>query len=279
MLKTIQLLIILYFLSLSSISHAHKKGGQVTYLANEGVMLTAAGNKVLFDPFFHNDYNNYQLVPEDILTAIMNNKPPYDDINAIFVSHSHGDHFAADDMVAYLQKYSSTKLIAPNQAIDAMKELIGFDRIESQITSIELSYGDQPINFTIDDLSIDALRVPHAGWPGRADVSNIVYRVSIIGEEPNQENTVIHMGDADPNDDHFRPYKELWQLKQTQIAFPPYWFFLSAEGRDILDTRINTLNSIGVHVPVNVPTDLKDSGRDFFSKPSETRPLNKKHSH
>jgi L-ascorbate metabolism protein UlaG (beta-lactamase superfamily) len=277
--KTLKLLTVFCLYPFFQFANAHDNDEQVTYLANEGIMVTSAGNKVLFDPFFHNDYNNYQLVPEDILTAIMNNQAPYNNISAIFVSHAHGDHFAADDMVDYLKKNRSTKLVAPDQAIDAMKELAGFSLIKSQITPIGLSYGDQPINFTIDNLIVDALRVPHAGWPGRADVSNIVYRVSVAGVEPNEENTIIHMGDADPNDDHFRPYKELWQLKETQIAFPPYWFFLSAEGRDILDTRINALKSIGVHVPVNVPQNLKDSGRDYFSKPTETRHLKQAHNH
>lgn len=271
LLATICLLLVILPLS------AHED--HATYLANEGVLIASAENKVLFDPFFHNSYNNYQLVPEDILAAIMNNQEPYDDITAIFVSHAHGDHFAAEDMVAYLKQYSSTKLIAPSQAVEAMKKLSDFDQIRSQITAIDLRYGDPAKSFTVNGLSVDALRIPHAGWPGRADVSNIVYRVSMSATDSNESNTVIHMGDADPNDEHFRPYKELWQLKQTQMAFPPYWFFLSAEGRDIIDTRINALKSIGVHVPVNVPQNLKDSSRDYFSKPTETRELRSGQSH
>jgi L-ascorbate metabolism protein UlaG (beta-lactamase superfamily) len=242
-------------------------------------MVTSAGHKILFDPFFHNDYNNYQLVPEDIVDAIMNNQPPYDNIDAIFVSHAHGDHFAARDMVSYLLAHPSVKLIAPDQAVEQMLEFRDYNKIKSQVTSISLEYGDEAITFQVDGLSVDALRIPHAGWPDRANISNIVYRVSLEGEKPETNNTVIHMGDADPEDDHFRPYNALWQLKTTQRAFPPFWFFLSAEGRDILDTRINALESTGVHVPVNVPKNLTDSGRDFFSKPLQTRPLNDQHSH
>ena len=263
-------------IGIPALAHDDHKG-EASYLANEGVMITSAGNKILFDPFFHNDYNNYQLVPEDIVKALMANEAPYDNIDAIFVSHAHGDHFAATDMVKYLGMHKTTKLIAPAQAVEAMAKLEGFDSIQSQITSITLEYGDKPKNFNIDNLSVDALRVPHAGWPGRAEVSNIVYRVSLKSEDNKTMDTVIHMGDADPNDVHFRPYKELWLAKKTQIAFPPFWFFLSAEGRDILDSRINTEHSIGVHVPVDVPQDLKNSGRDYFSKPGETRSLEHDH--
>ncbi|TDF37614.1 MBL fold metallo-hydrolase [Alteromonadaceae bacterium M269] len=275
MLSKIRFFSLITLFMMSSNSWAHDNhGGEATYLANEGVMISSAGHKILFDPFFHNDYNNYQLVPEDIVKALMANQAPYNDIDAVFISHAHGDHFAADDMVKYMGLNKSVKLIAPDQAIEAMTKLEGYEAIKNRITSIQLEYKDAPQTFEVDGLSIDALRIPHAGWPGRADVSNIVYRVVLTSDDPkNPSDTVIHMGDADPNDEHFRPYKELWMAKKTQVAFPPFWFFLSAEGRDILDTRINTEKSVGVHVPVNVPQNLKDTGKDYFSKPGETRAL------
>jgi len=42
---------------------AHEKHATATYLANEAVLISVAEHKVLFDPFFHNDYGTYQLVP------------------------------------------------------------------------------------------------------------------------------------------------------------------------------------------------------------------------
>ena len=42
---------------------AHEKHATATYLANEAVLILVAEHKVLFDPFFHNDYGTYQLVP------------------------------------------------------------------------------------------------------------------------------------------------------------------------------------------------------------------------
>jgi hypothetical protein len=83
----------------------------------------------------------------------------------------------------------------------------------------------------------------------------------------------MHMGDADPDDYHYLPYKAFWQKKSTDINFPPYWFLYSAEGRDILDNIIGAKANVGVHVPMEVPRQLIQSGRNYFSKPGENKSL------
>ncbi|MFQ3206223.1 MAG: L-ascorbate metabolism protein UlaG (beta-lactamase superfamily) [Glaciecola sp.] len=259
----------LFTVSSSPLLLAHEKEATATYLANEGVMISAGNVKVLFDPFFHNDYGIYQLVPEKIINSIMSNTVPYNDISAIFVSHAHGDHFAEDDMLTYMLTHKKVELVAPTQAIVEMQKLDGFKQIEKRITRIELAYKQQPISFTLQGIKVDAVRIPHAGWPGRAEISNIVYRVTLPAVVEHDALTFIHMGDADPNDSHFRPLAEFWSVQEATIAFPPYWFFLSATGNYILDYRINAETSIGVHVPRNVPAPLIMSKKPYFSQPGE----------
>jgi L-ascorbate metabolism protein UlaG (beta-lactamase superfamily) len=273
---------------------AHNNETTATYLANEGVMIAVGDVKVLFDPFFHNDYGTYQLVPEKIMNAIMSNAAPYDNISAIFVSHAHGDHFAEQDMLAYMLKHPAVQLVAPTQAIAEMQKLAQFDKIKDRITAIDLAYKDKPISFTLDvtkmnstnatkvkldgietdSIKVDAVRIPHAGWPGRAEVSNIVYRVTMPTQHSalanqHEQPTFIHMGDADPNDVHFRPLTDFWNLQETTVAFPPYWFFLNSTGNYILDYRINAEKSIGVHVPKQIPASLIRSEKAYFSVPGE----------
>lgn len=255
---------------------AHEKEATATYLANEGVMISAGNVKVLFDPFFHNDYGTYQLVPEKIINSIMSNIAPYNDISAIFVSHAHGDHFAEDDMLTYMLTHKKVELVAPTQAIVEMQKLDGFKQIEKRITRIELAYKQQPTSFMVKGIKVDAVRIPHAGWPGRAEISNIVYRVTLPAVAEHDALTFIHMGDADPNDSHFRPLAEFWSVQKSTIAFPPYWFFLSATGNYILDYRINAETSIGVHVPKNVPAPLIMSKKPYFSQPGEVIKLQHK---
>ena len=81
----------------------------------------------------------------------------------------------------------------------------------------------------------------------------------------------MHMEDVDSDNSHFRRLEAHWQQKITDTAFPPYCFFSSAQGNDILNNRINAKAHIGVHVPVNVPRQLKASGKDYFSTVGDKR--------
>jgi hypothetical protein len=59
---------------------------------------------------------------------------------------------------------------------------------------------------------------------------------------------------------------------------PPYWFFLSGEGRRILRERIDADQVIGMHVPANLPDDRASRQKslqdvDLFTQPGETRTL------
>lgn len=264
------LIILLVLLSLNL--NAHEHSASATYLGNEGVMIENGDSKIVFDPFFHNGFNTYQLVSEETRQAIFSGKVPYDGIDAIFISHAHGDHFSAEDILKFLLKNSQAQLIAPTQAIEKIMAIENSEKVKGQITGISLQRGDKAQTLNIDDLLIEVVRIPHAGWPSRADVSNLVFRVTLSDNV-----TIMHMGDADPNDEHFKPYKDHWLKNKTNTAFPPYWFFISEEGPMILDEHINTDKSIGIHVPINVPESLKLTDESYFSKPGEKQAINHKH--
>ena len=250
--------------SQSELSKLELVKDRVTYLGNEAIMVRAGENKVLFDPFFHNVFSTYQLVPTKIVDALMSATAPYDNIDLIFISHAHGDHFSAGDLLSFLQKHKNSELVAPGQAVAQLAELDGFKQIKDQITSIELEYQDPPTSLSAGGIEFDVVRIPHAGWPQRAEVANLVYRVELA-----KGATIIHMGDADPNDSHFKPLITHWQSKHTDAAFPPYWFLSNASGQMILSERIQADENIGIHVPVAVPRGLRRSGAKYFSNPGE----------
>jgi L-ascorbate metabolism protein UlaG (beta-lactamase superfamily) len=249
----------------------------ITYVANEAVLITNGNKKVLFDPFFHQAFGTYQLVPEKTKKAIFNSTPPYDNLTAIIISHAHGDHFAADDVLRYLQKHPKTQLIAPQQAVTELRALDGIIQILPQVTSVKLAFNQTPKSIEVAGLLVDVVRIPHAGWPSRAGIENLVFRVTLTHLDTSI--TVMHMGDADPDADHYLPFKDHWQKRVSDTALPPYWFYFSAEGRDILSNILNTKNSIGIHVPIAIPRQLKSSGQNYFSLPGEVRKINQHHNH
>jgi L-ascorbate metabolism protein UlaG (beta-lactamase superfamily) len=274
-LRLVTLAATLLFMLVSRVAVSHDNHtSSATYLGNAAILVQGEQTKLLFDPFFHKDFSIYQLVPDDIRQAIFQGTPPYNNINFVFISHAHDDHFSAIDLLNYLNRHTQVQLVAPKQAIDKLMALREFKSYEESLLprlhAVLLGYGDMAWSKTISNTRVSAVRIPHAGWPGRAEVENLVFRVTL-----NDGITVMHMGDADPDDEHYLPYKLHWQQQVTDTAFPPYWFFFSAEGRDILDELINAKQHIGVHVPVEVPKRLMASKKLFFSKPGQTKKIHK----
>ena len=129
-----------------------------------------------------------------------------------------------------------------------------FDRV----TIFNLEYGDAPVFVRTDDLLIEAVHVPHSGWPtARTDVQNIAFRITL-----EDTSTVLHLGDADARLVHFEQDENFWDERRVDLAFPPYWFFRSADGREILEDWVRASRSIGIHVPA-------EFGEDASTIPSE----------
>ncbi|MCP4045633.1 MAG: MBL fold metallo-hydrolase [Gammaproteobacteria bacterium] len=246
------------------------------YMANEGLMVVQGETKVVFDPLFRNGYGQYQLLPKAMEEALFAGEPPFDGIDAVFISHHHGDHFSPKDILRLLKAQPGIHLYAPIQAVNGMRKVADTQdkRVFERVTAVELAYKDAPVTLKMEGLIIEAVRIPHAGWPnGRLDVENISWRVTL-----NEATTVVHMGDADPNDVHFERDVTYWDKRHTHMAFPPYWFFSSTVGNGILKNRIKPDHSVGVHVPVSIsktpnlrPLELR--GHDLFTEPGEKREI------
>jgi L-ascorbate metabolism protein UlaG (beta-lactamase superfamily) len=244
------------------------------YMANEGLMVVQGDTKVVFDPLFRNSYGQYQLLPKLMEEALFAGAPPFDGIDAVFISHYHGDHFSPVDVLRLLKSQPTIQLYAPSQAVTVLSSVAGEQdkHILDRVTSVNLAYKETPVTLEMEGLLIEAVRIPHSGWPtGRLDVENISWRVTL-----NETTTVLHMGDADPNEIHFKRDTAYWDKRHTDMAFPPYWFFSSKGGREILENRIKPNHSVGIHVPVTIPAD--SAGRpeqlrayDLFTQPGESR--------
>ncbi len=263
-------------LAFSGQSYAAESTARVLYLANEGVMISKGDVKILFDPLFDTSYGQYQLLPKQMEKDLFSATPPFDGVVAVFVSHYHGDHFSPELMLSFLKSREDIKLYAPTQAVSALHAVAGAQdqAVFERVTGIDLEHGDEPLSLTVGDLLIEAAFIPHSGWQQRPiEVKNLAFRVTL-----DEEITVLHMGDADPDPEHFSQNRNYWVDGEHHLALPPYWFFDSVGGRLILDEYIKPGHAIGVHVPVAIPDDPSKRpdeliGFDLFTEPGESREI------
>ena len=244
------------------------------YLANAGVMVEKGDAKVLFDPFFRNDYGAYDLVPTATEEAIFAGLPPWDGVDAIFISHHHSDHFDPALVVAFLVKWPEVEAFAPQQAVDVLLSSGSAidDSVLHRIHGLALDRDSDAVAIEANGLEIEAVYVAHAGWPSRhTEADNIVFRVTL-----DSATTIVHLGDADKDRSHYDPHREFWKAKRTQVAFAPVWLLLTDPGRFVLDEYVDAEHAIGVHVDNRVPDEPADrsanfDGLDIFTQPGETR--------
>jgi L-ascorbate metabolism protein UlaG (beta-lactamase superfamily) len=255
---------------------AHESAARAHYLANEGVMVEHGETKVLFDPLFNESFGQYRLVSDHLRRALFAGEPPWDGVDAVFISHYHDDHFSPQDLIEFLRVREDVHLYAPAQAVAALRAVDGADdeSLARRLHAVALAYGDDPERIEMPGLLIEAVRIPHAGWPDRAaDVENIAWRVTL-----DERTTVLHLGDADTKDAHFAPHEAHWRQRRLHMAFPPYWYFLSREGLRVLRERLRPMHAVGIHVPVTVPEDPAEREEglrevDLFTRPGETRDI------
>jgi len=218
------------------------------YLANAGVLISHGETKIVFDPLFDEDFGVYERVPMDIEDALFAGTPPFDGLDAVFVSHHHGDHFSPERMVQLLKAHPDLQLFGPRQAIESMPIDVNDMAMQARLHPVTLDFGGE-FTLEFDDIEVNAVRIPHAGWPTRhADIENISFRVSL-----DELATVLHMGDAHTDPIFFDKQAEYWAERQLHLALPPYWYFLSNDGKTILDNHIHADEVFGVHVPKDVP--------------------------
>jgi len=250
------------------------------YLANEGVLISNGDVKVIFDPLFDDSYGQYQLVPEKMEQDLFAGVAPFDGIDAVFVSHHHGDHFAPAAMLSFLKARDAIRFYAPAQAVAALRSIASAEdaAVFERVTAFSMENSSEPQTITVGSLLVEAVRIPHSGWPTRfSEVENIVFRVTL-----DDDVSVLHFGDADPDPAHFASHAGHWEGHEPTLALPPYWFFVSSGGQSILEQYIDAEHTTGIHVPVSMPDDpagrpAEIQGFDLFTEPGETRELGTKH--
>ena len=223
----------------------------VTYIANEGVLISAGDKQVLIDGL-HREYKPaYLFPPPELLSALEQARDPYNKINVVLVSHLHLDHFHPESVGLHLKNNKSAQLVSSEQIVNGVKEkFAGFGEIASRVRQVTPEWKSQtPV--ALDGIKIKILGLRHSGsnftW-----IQNLGHVIEIGGKK------LLHIGDADMTAENFSSFR--LHEENIDIAFIPYWFLLSANGRSLVLDQFRPKQIIAVHVP---PAEAETATREI----------------
>jgi len=223
----------------------------VTYIANEGVLISAGDKQVLIDGL-HREYKPaYLFPPPELLSALEQARDPYNKINVVLVSHLHLDHFHPESVGLHLKNNKSAQLVSSEQIVNGVKEkFAGFGEIASRVRQVTPAWKSQtPV--ALDGIKIKILGLRHSGsnftW-----IQNLGHVIEIGGKK------LLHIGDADMTAENFSSFR--LHEENIDIAFIPYWFLLSANGRSLVLDQFRPKQIIAVHVP---PAEAETATREI----------------
>lgn len=214
-------------------------GVTITFLANEGVMLSAGGRKVLIDALFLKYGPEYAVPADSTLVSLQRARIPFDSVDVILVTHRHGDHFHPVPMAAHLRANPRATLLTSQQVIDSLRGQLSAEELRSPRIMSRTTAPGMKRRESIAGIAVELLGLPHAGTRHRI-VEHLGYVVEIGGRR------VLHVGDTDVTEANFAPFR--LDTARIDVALFPNWVVTSEEGRRVIERWIRPRQVVAFHV-------------------------------
>lgn len=234
----------------------------VTYISNCGFLIQIKDKKLLFDIESPDKAFDKQTVLK-VYELLYENKAPFNDINAVFISHSHSDHFGAEELSKYMAENSKVKLYTVQNVNEEMVKTGHFKSIENRIYVVD-PYETGIVTQNIDNINVDFLGLYHAGAPNYIS-KDFSFVISYGGVN------IFYMSDIDPSyADNLKVVKK-WSDKCIKIdlfftpdvnLFPNQW---SPFGYEVIRDIIKPKKIIATHLDPKAIDESEKKIKDFFS--------------
>lgn len=212
----------------------------VTYISNDGVMISDGDKVVLIDAIHRMDASSGWITPPlSEITKIENANAPYDQVDLVLVTHNHGDHYSIAAINNHLTNNPHARLIAPPQVAANFPG-------SSQIVSIAPARG-QKDSTTVNGVKVTVLHMAHfippnsSGWPS---MENYAYIVEVGGKR------FLHLGDNAMTTANLKNLK-IAEEEQIDVVMLPAIFssvHLTPQARDAMQAHIAPKHIIALHI-------------------------------
>ncbi len=237
----------------------------VTYIANEGVLLSAGDDKVLIDAIHRFYKPAYLATPDPVLRRLFDGDKPFNSIDLLLVSHIHPDHFDAAAVANYLETRPEVALLATPQVADSVlwrlpESSVARNRIARAEYGPGVKWRQQ-----VGKIEVQISRIAHGGarWSWIQNAGHLI----IVGGK-----RFLHIGDPAFGEQDFDALQ--FQHDKIDVAILPAWFLTSDKGRFIIENRIKPRHLIAVHVsPADAQETIAKVARFYPAAVVFTEPL------
>ena len=212
-------------------------GISITYLQNEGVLISNGEIQILIDAVMNPGSLSGWVHPGTAeQNKILNAQAPYDQIDLILVTHHHGDHFGISAITTHLNANPNTKFVAPAQVLSgfaARSQIVNFDVPKFTRDAV-----------TVNNIKIDVLSLRHFDAFGNdfSSTINYGYLIEFDGFK------ILHLGDVDMTSENFDNF-DLANEGIDVVIIPTFVqsVHMTSTNRDVMLNQINPVDIIAAH--------------------------------
>lgn len=242
---------------------------EVTYIANAGFLIESRGKKILIDALFKNGWGNYLIPSDSVVSKIIDQQEPFNNVNLLLITHNHEDHFNDSMVVAYLNRNPEIFLIAPPLVTNAILKNPDFKNNENQLVKLD-KIDREKNDTTINGIRVRSFFIQHDARP---QIENVGYLIDI------EDFKVFHTGDY--NGSEIIEFRKL-QLQREQIDLALlnfYGFWSTKEERVFTEENIHPKRISLMHIPpaeIEIVNDSVKQINDFIDISIFERGMQKK---
>ena len=209
---------------------------QVRYVANSGMLVTVAGRRFLIDAPIRDGIPPYATSSAAERTRLEAARAPYDNVDAILVTHWHEDHFSAEAVAAHLSSSPRTIFVSSPEVVDRVRSVA--PRLLAARLRAVLPAPGHSVQVDIGGVPVHVLRIRH-NPTRRLPEQHVGFLIG--GPAP-----VLHVGDAEPAADNFVLLKS---LPPVDLALLPFWYMADDANRRLVADSIRPHRIVTMHIP------------------------------
>ncbi len=212
---------------------AADNGLKITYVCNEGYLLEHGGKKVLIDALFSGADKPYADFPSpELVRALEQAEPPFDNIDLALATHSHDDHFLAETVALHMSHDARTVFLSTRDSVEAVRWLA--PNLSRRIRAVSPGKLGGARRQNVVGIQVEALRVTH----GKSDLENLAFALRWSGA------AVLHTGDSGV--ENYRSFHGDNAGFDVIFASPGY-FQTPGPGLDLVRNVIKARNVVPMH--------------------------------